>query len=177
MYVNENVIDGKEIDKHDEHFTPNCPNPYTKKYRKKFGVCGEYLNKDNWQRGAYILDAKYKKLENDQKLYHQYFENFDIAKFMQRYFIPENKLDLESLTSKLQIGNLDKQIQFDDVYFDVEEFCKYFPQGDYVLETKAIFENACTQIIPVFDGKYQNNINCHKWAVINAYKIDPVEVV
>ena len=177
MYIDEQLIEEKR--NHQEFFKQACPNPLKKKVYKLLRCNGKYLNRDNWERGLYLIAQKYdlfgkNKLLGTDRSFKTFFENYyrDESNFKNKILNEvEAKLDYSADCDIILRDRHGEELYFSNPCMTVEEFARLNPQGNYLLVTKCKIKNNCQQCIPVFEGRYLNNCNAHYWAVINAYKL------
>lgn len=172
MYIDEQLVVNKAYYREDCFLKKN-PNPLTKKYKEIFKCNGEYLNTDNDARGMYLVAEKYNLLDEDRSYKHFFKKYYGTSDYCNQllgrlesftqvpHFIAQSKLST--------LDNLEQE--FPNVKMSVQEFAKFRPKGNFLLIAKPVIKNRCKFWIPVFDGQFLNNINCHKWAVVDAYQL------
>ena len=177
MYIETELIE--DHIKHGTYFKPACPNPLKKKVYKLVRTNGKYLNRDNWERGLYLVAEKYNMFGKDKILgrdrtFKTFFENYyrDPINFKDKIL---NEAGAEYVNyaahEVIMRDSKDSEFIYNMTTMTVEEFTRLNPTGNYFLVVKCKIKNRCIQCIPVFDGRFLNNCNAHYWAVLEVYKL------
>lgn len=171
MYVKDQLVLDRDLD-HDALFLKKNPNPLTKKYKEIFKCHGEYLNTDNDSRGMYLVAERYDLLDEDRS-YKHFFKRFHTdSRYCEKLMSLIGAKSTNFAVAGSNVYDIDnKTLEFNNVTMTVEEFTRFHPTGNYLLVCKCIIKNNCTQLIPIFEGQFLNNVNCHKWAVVYAYEL------